>query len=85
MKLLSSSRVIIVELSSACSMAIRAAPKAPISPATLGLITFLSETNSKALSTELLRKVPPCTTIFLPNSSLFFIFITLKRVFFTTE
>ena len=50
-----------------CSLAYRAAPKAPISPATEGLVTFWPISLSKARSTASFKKVPPWTTMCLPR------------------
>ena len=51
------------------SRAARAAPKAPISPAMVGRVTFRPSSCSKARSTASFRKVPPWTTMCSPRSS----------------
>ena len=67
------------------SRAARAAPKAPISPAMVGRVTFRPSSCSKARSTASFRKVPPWTTTWFPRSEALVIFITLNRAFLITE
>ena len=51
----------------------------------LGRMTSSPSSCSKQRSTESFWKVPPCTTICFPISSLFFARITLYNAFFTTD
>ena len=68
-----------------CRRAWSAHPMAPISSGRLLRDTSLPVSFSKARTTESFFIVPPCTTMFCPNSSVFFRRNTLYRQFFTTE
>ena len=49
-----------------------------------GRITSCPISSSKARSTASFKKVPPCTTIFLPSALAFAVRMTLYSAFFTT-